>query len=190
MTDTSLEIRSVIGDRKSEIVTVPSFVKKDSENKQMLSVGINPFSFQKFTRNDGEETVTVNTKYGFGGKIDYSFKLENGLTLGAEIQVDSYSLENQKNFTDITFSAKAGYAVDLNNLITLNGNIKGGLDIQTHDVISPVFEFGPEIGVEYKINNKCILFASCEMLLGFPRKDSIDFTELRFTPTLGTGYTF
>lgn len=156
-----------------------------------VSVTFDPFTFQHFVQKDGDVKEKVNSKYGIGGGIGYNWEFEKGFILGADIKTDTYMIEDQKNFTDVSFLAKAGYTYGLNEKFNLYGNMKLGLDIQAHDEkTSAVFEFGPEIGCEYKLNEKINLFASCELLFGFPKKDGIKYSEFRVSPAIGVGYTF
>lgn len=65
------------------------------------------------------------------------------------------------------------------------------MDIQAYDgKTSAVLEFGPEVGVDFTLNKHFDLFASCEGLFGFPKKDEAKYAEFRVTPTIGMGLTF
>ena len=156
-----------------------------------VSVTFDPFTFQHFVQKDGNSKNKVNSTYGIGAGFGYDYCLDNGIRAGADIKVDTYFLKDQKNFTDLYFLAKAGYVYELDEKFNLYGNMKFGLDLQMHDKkTSAVMEFGPEIGAEYKFDEKITFFTSCEMLFGFPKDDGIKYREFRVTPTLGAGYTF
>lgn len=156
-----------------------------------VTVTFDPFTFQSFVQKNGETKDKINSKYGIGGGIGYNWEFGKGFMLGADIKADTYMIENQKNFTDISFLAKAGYIAKFSETVSLYGNMKAGLDLQVHDnKASAVLEFGPEVGVEFKVNEHFDLFVSCEGLFGFPRKDEIKYSEFRVTPTIGMGYTF
>lgn len=156
-----------------------------------VTVSFDPFAFQYFVQKDEDIKEKVNSKYGIGGGIGYNRECCTGFTFGADIKADTYILEEQKNFTDISFLAKAGHIAKVSETVSLYGNMKAGLDIQTHDTeTSAVLEFGPELGIEFKVNEHFDLFASCEGLFGFPKKDGIKYSEFRVTPSIGAGYTF
>ena len=156
-----------------------------------VSITFDPFTFQHFVQKNGETKDKVNSKYGLGGGIGYNWEFGKGFMLGADIKADTYMIENKKNFTDISFLAKAGYIAKVSETVSLYGNMKAGLDLQAHDnKASAVLEFGPELGIEFKVNEHFDLFASCEGLFGFPKKDGIKYSEFRVTPAIGMGYTF
>lgn len=156
-----------------------------------LTATFDPFSYQRFVQKEADAKNVVNSKYGIGGGIGYNWEFGKGFMLGADIKADTYMIEDQKNFTDISFLAQFGYIVNVSKTVGLYGNIKAGLDLQTHDKkTSAVVEFGPELGVDYKINEHFDIFASCEGLFGFPRKDDVKYSEFRVSPTIGMGYTF
>lgn len=155
-----------------------------------VTVTFDPFTFQSFVQKNGETKDKVNSKYGIGGGIGYNWEFGKGFILGADIKADTYMLEGQENYTDVSFLAKAGYSCKMSESFSLYSNMKLGLDIQSHDEkTSTVLEFGPEVGVSFKLNEHLDLFASCEGLFGFPRKGEVKYSEFRVTPTIGMGYT-
>lgn len=156
-----------------------------------VSVTFDPFTFQHFVQKDGSSKNKVNSTYGIGAGLGYDYIMDNGFRAGADVKADTYFLEDQKNFTDLSFLAKAGYAYGINETVSIYGNMKLGLDLQMKDSkTSAVMEFGPELGAEYKFDEKITFFTSCEFLFGFPEKDNIKYSEFRVTPTLGAGYKF
>ncbi len=156
-----------------------------------VTVSFDPFTFQSFIQKDGDVKEKVNSKYGIGGGVGYNWEFGKGFMLGADIKADTYMLEDQKNFTDVSFLAKAGYSCKMSEIFSLFTNMKLGLDLQAHNEnTSAVLEFGPELGIDFKLNEHLDLFASCEGLFGFPKKDEIKYSEFRVTPTIGMGITF
>lgn len=156
-----------------------------------LTVTFDPYSFQSFVQKAGDVKDTKYSKYGIGSGIGYNWEFGKGFMLGADIRADTYILEEEKNFTDISFLAKAGYIAKVSETVSLYGNMKAGLDLQACDgKASAVLEFGPELGVDFKLNEHFDVFASCEGLFGFPRKDGVKYSEFRVTPAIGMGYTF
>ena len=130
-----------------------------------VTVTLDPFTFQSFVQKEADVKNKVNSKYGLGGGIGYNWEFGKGFMLGADIKADTYMIEDQKNFTDISFLAKAGYIAKVSEIVSLYGNMKAGLDLQAHDnKASAVLEFGPEVGVEFKGNEHFDLFVSCEGL--------------------------
>ncbi len=156
-----------------------------------ITVNFDPFTFQSFVQKDGDVKEKINSKYGIGGGIGYNWESDKGLILGADIKADTYFIEDQKNFTDVSFLAKVGYIAKVCDTVRFYANMEAGLDIQTHNnETSAVLEFGPELGFEYKFNDNFDVFASCEGLFGFPKKDEIKYSEFRVTPAIGLGYSF
>ncbi len=155
-----------------------------------VTATFDPFAFQHFVQNAETKNV-VNSKYGIGGGVGYNWEFGKGLMLGADIKADTYFIEDQKNFTDISFLAKAGYSCKMSGILSLFANMKLGLDLQAHNEnTSAVLEFGPELGASFKINEHFDLFTSCEFLFGFPKTEDVNYREFRVTPTIGAGYTF
>lgn len=158
---------------------------------QKVAVSLDSFSFQSFVQKENETKNTINSKYGIGAGVSYCWEFGKGFILGADVKFDTYMLKGQKNSTDVSFLGKAGYSYKMSEDLCLFADIKFGLDLQAHaKKTSAVFEFGPELGVDYQLNERFDVFASCEALFGFPRKDKVKYTEYRVTPTIGVGYSF
>lgn len=158
---------------------------------QKVTVSIDPYSFQSFVQKDEQDKVSVKSKYGIGGGLGYAFILDNGISFGADIKADTYTIEGKDAFIDISFLAKAGYMFSFSDAFALYANVKGGLDLQTTEgTVSAVIEFGPEVGVSYNLTDELNIFASCEGLFGFPGNKDAKYSEYRVTPTIGAGLCF
>lgn len=154
-----------------------------------VSVTIDPFAWQGFLMKNNGSKSTEHSTYGLGGGLGYDWAFYKNFRAGVDVKCDTYFLKDKNNFTDISFLGKAGYVYKLNETLNLYGNMKFGLDLQVHDKkTSAVMEFGPEIGLEYKFNEKVDFFVSCEGLFGFPKKGDTKYAEFRITPTIGAGY--
>ena len=156
-----------------------------------VSVSVDPYSLQAFTQKDGDVKETTYPKYGFGAGAGYDYNIYGNFNVGGQVKFATYYIEEQKNFIDVTFIGKAGYTYNVSEMVSVYANGKAALDLQIHnEKVSAVFEFGPELGVSHKINDTFSAFASCELLMGFPRKDGIKYSEFRVTPSVGVSYAF
>ena len=197
LTDTSFEIRSVIADRYSEIITIPSPVKAkitgaSSENKHSVSFAGNPHALQYFGKTSEGTNNLVKSTYGTDGKIGYDMTLGKVFRVGADLEVQTFFFEGTKNYTDLSILAKLGYDSYLTDAVRFFTNIKGGIDLQFFESIRPsvVFEFGPEVGVALDLGKNLNIFASCEGLFGFPKSEDASFVEFRIARAIGMGFSF
>lgn len=154
-----------------------------------FTVTFDPFTLQRFVQKSGDSATLLNSEIGIGIGIGYDRAFCNDFRYGADLKADFYI--NKDTFTDVSLLAKVGYLTSASDSVILFANAKAGLDLQIcNKKAGAVFEFGPEIGTQFKLDDHFDLFASCEILFGFPRKDDVKYSEFRVTTAIGAGYTF